>query len=359
MIIRVLLLRFLESYFRHRWLYFVPLVIAFITGLAVVSSSPPMYVASGRLYVEKDSLLATLTASNSSGSWWLTGAQATINEINELLASRAFTRSAIQKTDLERNMSASADEIEETFNYFRSALYFRPQGDKLVEISATSEDPRLAHQMVMAIMDAYVQWKLNSDFQESMAARSFFEAQIQPYKDEVEQARNDVIDFIDANPAPIRGERQPEEQMEIDRLQAALQKAENRLATAQQNEESARLALVKSESVTRQTYMVIDQPQMPTEANVSTRGMLRSIGIFVAVGFILSLVGVALGALLDRSLHFAVDVRYGLKLPVLAMVQPGFGTAQPVTVTETTTANEKTSGEGSTQADPTALQPQI
>lgn len=357
--VRIVLLRFLESYFRHRWLYLLPLVIAMATGAVFVATEPPVYVASGRLYVERDSLLASLTATNGDGGWWVTAAQATTNEMNELLASRAFTRSAIQKTDLEKNMSAGADAVDQTFGYFRSALYFQPQGEKLVEISATSEDPKLAHQMVVAIMEAYVQWKLNSDFQESMAARTFFEAQIQPYMDEVEQARSELVDFVNANPEPIRGERPPQEQMEYSHLQAALQQAEDRLATAQQNEESARLAQVKSESVTRQTYLVIDQPQVPTETNTSIRDMIQNLVVFVAVGLFLCFIGVAAGALLDRSLRFSIDVRSALSLPVLAMIPTGAGTPQLVPVTETPSAGAKAEGDGSKQADPTALQPQI
>jgi uncharacterized protein involved in exopolysaccharide biosynthesis len=355
--VRIVLLRFMESYFRHRWLYLLPLVIAVAVGATFVATEPPVYVATGRLYVKKDSLLASLTASNSGGSWWVTAAQATTSEMNELLSSRAFTRSAIQKTDLEKNMAAGPDAIDQTFTYFRNALYFQPQGEKLVEINATSEDPKLAQQMVLAIMEAYVQWKLNSDFQESVSAQTFFTAQIQPYKDEVDKARSDLVDYVNANPQPSRGDRPPQELMEIDRLQAAVKNAEQRLATAQQNEESARLAQVKSESVIRQTYMVVDQPQLPTETAVSIKDFIKNMSLYVTVGLFLSLAGVVGGALLDRSLRFVIDVRYGLSLPVLAMVPTG--TSLPVSVTETSTTEEKAAGESTSQADPAVLQPRL
>ncbi|NTU77962.1 MAG: lipopolysaccharide biosynthesis protein [Chloroflexales bacterium] len=348
--VRIVLLRFLESYFRHRWLYLLPIVIALGVGAVFVATASPVYVAAGRLYVEKDSLLASLTSTSSGGSLWVTASQATTNEITELIASQAFTRSAIQKTDLEKNMSGGAAAIDQAFTYFRSALSVQPQGDKLVEISATSEDPKLAQQMVLATMEAYIQWKLNSDFQESVAAQSFFQAQIQPYKDEVDKARGELIDYNNANPQPVRGERPPEEQMELDRLQADVKSAEERLAAAQANEESARLAQVKSESVTRQTFQVIDQPQMPTETTASLKDMIVNMAIFLGAGLFLSLAGIGAGALLDRSLCFPIDVRHGLSLPVLAMVPTGTAVARPMPVTETTAAASK--------SDPVTLQPQ-
>jgi capsular polysaccharide biosynthesis protein len=66
--------------------------------------------------------------------------------------------------------------------------------------------------------------------------------------------------------------------------------------------------------------MVIDQPQMPQDAKASTKKALTTLGIFVVVGIFLSVVVVAGGALIDRSLRFPIDVRHGLSLPVLAMV---------------------------------------
>ena len=357
--VRIVLLRFMESYFRHRWLYLLPLVLALAAGAAFIFSEPVSYVATGRLYVEKDSLLAALTSSNSGGSLWVTAAQATTNEINELIGSRAFTRSVIQKTDLEQNMADSPEVVDRTFTYFRDALSVQPRGDKLIEISVTSEDPKLAQQMVLAVMEAYVQWKMNNDFQESTAAQSFFQAQIQPYKDAVDAARGELIDYLNANPQPIRGDRSPEALMEIARLETTVKNAEDRLTAAQANEESARLAQVKSESVTRQTYLVIDQPQMPTQTATSIKKVLQNLAIFLAVGLFLMFAGIAAGALLDRSLRFTVDVRYGLSLPVLAMVPTGIATVQPVSVTQTTPSEAVTTDESASPTDPTTLQPQI
>jgi hypothetical protein len=174
--------------------------------------------------------------------------------------------------------------------------------------------------MVIATMDAYVQWKINTDYQESIAARTFFDSQLQPYTDQVEKARSDLISYMDQYPDPIRGNRPPEEQIEVGRLQAVLQQAQDRLKSAQDNEESARLTLAKSESVTRQTYLVIDQPEIPREPQVSLKAMLQNVAIFIAVGLFLSLAGIAGGALLDRSLRFPIDVRHGLGLPLLTTV---------------------------------------
>lgn len=355
--VRIVLLRLLESYFRRPLLNLVPLVVALVVGGIFVAVSKPKYVANGSLFVEKESLLASLTSSQSAGSAWISPAQATTNELTELLATNAFVRSAIQKTDLEAEMSGGPQAIEEAFSTFRKAIDIQVRGEKLVAISAASTNPNLAQQYVLATMDAYVLWKINSDYQESVVAQSFFEQQIEPYGKELEKARQQLVNYLNAHRVPVIGDRPPDETIMIDQLQAAVTRAEERYTTAKNNEESARLALAKSESVTRQTYLVIDQPEIPRMPEVSTKGMVVDVLIFVAVGLVLSVLIISGGALLDHSLRFPIDVRHTLSLPVLAMVpistqQPG---SQPTAMTKSTHPADGQAG----QSDSTVLQPQI
>jgi hypothetical protein len=174
---------------------------------------------------------------------------------------------------------------------------------------------------------------------------------MKPYQDQLDQTRSDLVTYLTDHPQPVRGERPPEEQLELDRLQALVKQAEDRLSSAQNNAESARLSQAKSESVTKQTYMVIDQPQMPQDAKVSTKAIATSLAIFLVVGLFLSVAGIAGGALLDRSLRFPIDVRHGLSLPVLAMVP----VAKPIILSLATADNA--SPEENAKGDPSILQP--
>lgn len=318
--VRLVLLRLLESYFRHRWLYLLPIVIMTPMAAIFILSATPEYYASGRMFVERQSLLASLTASNTDGAWWLTPAQLTANELNELLATQAFIRSAVQKTDLEAQMAGGPQMMEEAFLEFRYSLSMRPIGEKLLEIGASNEDPRLAQQIVVAAMEAYVQWKINTDYQESIAAQNFFANLITPYQEELQRARDELQSYLEAYPEPVRGTRPVDEQMELARLQAQVQSADQKVNDTLRAEEDARLALTKAESVVRQTYQVIDTPQLPERPSGSLRERAMRGVIFPGVGLALSIIAIFLGALLDRTMRFPVDVRYSLDLPVMAAV---------------------------------------
>ncbi|ACL24962.1 GumC domain-containing protein [Chloroflexus aggregans] len=336
--VRLIILRLLESFFRRPLLSVAPFVIGVLLGAGYILLSPPEFLSSGKIYIEKDSLLASLTSSKSDASWWVTPAQATTNELYELLATNAFVRAAIQQTKLEPYMSGGPDVVWETFTFFRDTISINPLGDKLVEIRATTDDPELSYQMVVATMDTYLKWKLNTDFQESVAAQKFFEDLIAPYQADVDQARQALIDFLSANPEPVRGDRPPGEQFQLDQLRAALARAEERLSTAQENEESARLALVKNESLIRQTYQIVDQPEIPLRAEFSITTFVKNMIIFVVIGLFLSVSLIGGGALIDRSLRFPIDVRNSLNLPLLAVVPLSWEPLTPTpiaTITET------------------------
>jgi hypothetical protein len=354
--LRIVLLRLLESYFRHRWLYPMPLILAIVAGVAYILLSPPEYLSYGNIYIEKDTLLATLTSEATDGNWWATPAEVTTNEIYELIGTNSFVRSAIAKTALEENMAGGPDVVEDTMIYFREAITVSPNGDKLVGIAATSDDPLLAQQIVNSVMETYIQWRLNNDYRESVVAQEFFEDQIEPYSRDVENARADLVAYLNANPAPVRGDRPANEEFEIARLQSELEQAEVRLRSARDNEESARLALVQSESLTRQSYLIIDEPALPRESEFSISGFVLDLAIFVIAGAFLTLAGIALSALLDRTLRFPIDVRHSLSLPLLAMIP----VAQPIprSAGDAHTAVEVTDARDAQGSDAAALQPQ-
>jgi capsular polysaccharide biosynthesis protein len=318
--VRLISLRLLESYFKHRFLYLLPIVLMFAIGTGYVVYTPPKYVTSGTLYVQNKTLLTSLTSKDGSGFSWVTPAQATVNDLRELLQTDAFVRFAIQSTPLEAKMSGGPQEVSDTITEFRGSVDFQVLGDNLVMFSGKHKDPQTAQQVVMAALSTYVQWKLNADNQDSTVAQDFFAKIISPYQTELDQARADLTTYLNQHPDPVRGDRPTSEQVQLGLLQAKINKAADQLANAKENQEQARLAQAKAESSVRQNYSVIDAPIVPLRPTTSTRDKLKTIGMFLVVGLLLTIIGIVGGTLLDSSLRFPIDVRHSLNLPVLAMM---------------------------------------
>jgi uncharacterized protein involved in exopolysaccharide biosynthesis len=338
---RLVILRLLDSYFRHRWLNLMPFVLMLALGGASFYLAEPQYTSRGRLYVQKSSLLPSLTQIGNDGFSWQSPTQIVASELSELVQTEAFVRSVIQKTDLEANMSAGPQAVQKTIDDFRKALSVQMVGDNVIEISAKSKSPQLAQQLTSATIEAYSAWKLNGDRQESAVAQSFFADVLPGYQQELQRARDEMQTYLKSHPEKLRGERPPEEVIEIGRLQAAVDTAAKRVESAMEKEESARLAQAQAESSVRQNYLLIDAPSQPTQPEASLRDRVTGPVIFGVVGLLLSFGGIIGGALLDRSFRFSLDVRNSLELPVLALVPDVSQVVQPPVVNEPTLAHSQ------------------
>jgi capsular polysaccharide biosynthesis protein len=211
-------------------------------------------------------------------------------------------------------------------------------GDSIIEISVKNNDPKLAQQLATAVIEAYSLWKLNGDRQESAVAQAFFASVIPGYQDDLQKVRDQLETFLKQHPNQLRGERPAEEQVEIDRLQAAVASSATRVENALEKEESARLSQTQAESSVRQDYLLIDAPIVPSKPETSLKERATGPAIFIIIGFLLSLGSVIGGALLDRSFRFPLDVLSNLNLPVLALVPNVSRVIQPPVVNEPTQA---------------------
>lgn len=318
--VRLISLRLLESYFRHRWLYLLPIALMAVAAVIYYLTLKPVYIVRGVLYVQKDSLLSELTSLNTSSFSLLTPAQVTTEEFNELLQTDAFVRAIIQQTDLEQTLGTGEMTVPETMSEVRKQVWVETQGNNQVMVASAYEDPVIAYQLGNAAVESFIQWRINADRQQSVSAQAFFAGLIETYSTDLDASRAELEQFLSEHPEQLRGKRPEIEQMEIDRLRGTIELARARYAAVLDKDESARLAMAQAESDTRQSYFLIDAPAMPTAPETSLRKTAVNMVIFLIGGVILTIVAVIGGMLLDRSFRLPVDVEVGLGLPVLALI---------------------------------------
>lgn len=319
--IRLILLRLLESYFRHRWLYLSPIAFMVAAMIGYLILVPAPYVSEGTLYVQKETLLSTLTSvrTNVFGRY-VTPAEETVGELYQLMNSDGFMRAIVQQTELEPLMNEGPKAVEQTLDQVRDSIWFRSLGNNLVEVNTEAEEPQVAAQLATSTIETYTRWKTNISRDEGVAAQQFFQNLVDTYRTALDGERSRLTDYLVAHPEPVRGDRPPVEAAQIAQLEAAVELAEERLRDAEDKEEETQLALAQTESNIRQSYIVVDAPMVPLEPTRSKTELAIILVGFLAIGGVFSLAGVVGGALLDRSLRYPVDVKFGLQLPVLATI---------------------------------------
>ncbi len=322
---RTFIARVLESYFRHRWLNLVPLFLMVVGAVVWLAVSKPEYTSRGVVYVQGGTLLASLTADSNSPTGWSTAAKATSDDLNSLLQSDSFVRAVISQSNLEPEMSKGPRVADQTVKKVREAVWTETLGHNMVLIGAVYTSPTIAQQLSNGVIQNYLQWRLNTGNNEGVTAQTYFEKLIPQYQADVQTARQDLQAYLTQHPDPVRGERPTEEQFQIDRLQAAVQAATQRLTDTVSKAEKAKLAGDRSSIDVQQTFSIIDAPQAPAEPSTSRRKLALSAAVFVLAGLLLSAVTVIGEALFDTTLRFPADVQQKLGLPVLGSLPEAVG----------------------------------
>jgi len=318
---RSFVIRLLESFFRHRWLNLLPTILLVGAGIGYVFLKPREYTTQGLIYVPGTTYLATLTnLTTDPGSPWVTPAVGTTNEIKELLQTDTFIRSVVQKTDLAPRLTGTPVAVRQLIIDVRSAVWATAQGDNQVLVGSLYKNPVVAYQIASATIENYTQWRIDANLAQSSAAETFFTDLVQQYSAEVDTARQALNQYVLQHPAPLIGNRPDNEQIEIDRLKSDLDQAQTRYTTALGKQEDARLAASQTTVNTRQSLYVVDAPTIPDQPTTSLKQTALQSGLFVVVGFLLSIAAVVGGAILDRGFLHPLDVTVHLELPVLAIV---------------------------------------
>ncbi|MDJ0752683.1 MAG: winged helix-turn-helix domain-containing protein [Ardenticatenaceae bacterium] len=314
--------RFVENYFQHPLLYLLPLVLMIAAGVVATTLAKSEYESNGILFVQEDTLISAVSNVQDDGFGWVTPAQSTSDELNELLQTDSFIRIIIQQTNLEELMDQGETVVNDTFEEARRAFSVYPLGQNQLQISVTYEDREIAYQLANAAVNSYIDWQISADKQDTSAARAFLENLVPQYRAEYDASVSSLETYLLQNPAPVRGDRPAIETLQIERLRSDVAIADSRYQGALENLEQIRLEEVVIEGKTRQTYSIIDAPARPRNPELQDiiidTGI--NIGIFVAVGIALTLVGIAGSTLLDRGMNYPIDARYVTSLPVLTTI---------------------------------------
>lgn len=323
--LRLILLRVFETFFRRRWSYILTAILPLVVGGLVFVFVPAAYKVRGTIYVQRESLLTTL-ASERDIPQFTAPSQATLSEVLSLLGTESFAMTVLQNTDLRDKLDDGPQAKERILEEYRKALVVTAEGNNIVVFSAEDTNPVLAQQLAGETMNAYVQWRINFERADSEAAQTFFADLITRYEEQLGQAEQDLRDYLITYPDPVRGSRSSEEQFEINRLEEVVAEARARVTDTRDKEEDARLALAKVNSNALQEYLVIDAPVVPPVPPSVLKRLALILGIAFVVGLMLALARLAVAVTLDRSLYFPIDTRHGLKQETLAMLPQGDGT---------------------------------
>lgn len=357
---RQVVLRLLDTYFRHKVLYLVPVVLLGAAGVWSASSAEDSYQSFGTMKVERATMVGELTGSQQDPDFgWSSPAAATADSINSLLRTQTFVDEVIAKAGLQDAVDRGlmpADDV-------RGSIAVWPDGARLVKFVGTNRYPDIAYRVAGATMETYIETVIENENSDSKVAIEFLEAKIPEYEAAAEEAEAELAAWSDENPVPEDDRQRPgDEQVQLDRLLAAVALQDQELAEVAQGIEQAELSSEQKEAEVRQRLEVIDPPQQPSAPEPKLRAAVMKVAMALLLGAIAGMIGVAIGTVLDRTVRYPADVKTRMGARVLAVVPHARLTSamrahlQAGTGTEDTTVADGESHDGS-EASPVVAFP--
>jgi uncharacterized protein involved in exopolysaccharide biosynthesis len=307
--------RLLESLFSRPFLTALPIVAFAALGVLSVKSSKADYVSSGVLSVSKSTLLADLAGTGADAPFsWETQAALTSKDINELLGTNEFAMDVAKDAGLGSALESGLMLLSDV----RQSISAYPSGTNLVTIRVATDDPALSLALATSTIKSFTQWVIDGDVAQSTAAEAFFADLLTTYESDLDEARAALSAYQDAHPTEEGSE--PKQTVELSQLESDVDLATQRISSAIEKNEDARLSTATATSDITQRLRVVDDPTLPFAPESSRKTMVLTIATFVIVGMLFAIGFVAAGAVLDRSVRYVGDVQSRLHLDVLAVV---------------------------------------
>ena len=187
---RILIIQYLRAAWRRRWM---GLIIAWLVcggGWVGVYMIPNQFESSARLFVDADAVLTPLLRGLAAES-----APTTQLEIlQRTLLSRPNLEKLISKTDLDLTLSSPSDR-ERLLARLASQIHVNPQTKNLFTITYRDTHPRVAHDVVQALLTIFIESATGGSRTDMDNARRFLERQIQSYEQQLRGAERRRADF--------------------------------------------------------------------------------------------------------------------------------------------------------------------
>jgi|GEM_PF-1640398 uncharacterized protein involved in exopolysaccharide biosynthesis len=323
--------RYFETLFRFKWLFLFVLVLVPSLGAGyAIDQRQVLYQSVGTVWADKP---AYLDIASQDWNQWNTPAQNQASNVQEFLQTNSFALEVLNQTDLRANLTTQR-QAQQTLTNLRTRVSITAAGTHLLAISYSDEQPKVAQQVVQAIIDTFDKEVLSSATSQNSVALAFYQKKLQDVTATAANSTAALRTYLEAHPELTQGTNATQAQVSqlVANASFAAQHPElvkliqdQQTATDQQSKYQAQVDQIQfsqsSEAVgTGQSFRIMDPPAFPTSALSSKKKLVLEIGIAVgaAVGFVVG--GVVLLTALDTTLRSATVAADRLELPVLVMV---------------------------------------
>ena len=229
--VRVTALTYARALWRRRWYAVAVSWLVCLVGWAFVMQLPNQYEAKARIYVDTDSILRPLMHGIAVDSNILSQ----VDLMQRTLLSTPNLQKVSHTADLDLAARTPA-ESEAVVNDLRQRITVSGEGRNLFSLAYTGPSREIATKVVQSLLTVFVESNLGSSRQDIVSARSFIDAQLKSYSQQLDEAEQRVAEFKAKNIGYLPGDDNYSAKLDAARLQ--LGKTQADLAEELQKKES-------------------------------------------------------------------------------------------------------------------------
>jgi hypothetical protein len=310
-------LHLVDNLFRRLPLYLVPVVVMLFLGATLAQSASDDYVSAATIDASENPLVGELDVRGAEGGFRQTAAQTTADFIGEQLRTDVFATDVAEAAGLGEALENGLI----TPMTIRSSVGVTPNGDSIIKVRSTWSDPVTAQLLGQATIETYREYVVDTVASDGLAAVDFYTALQEQAQEQVVAAQRELQDYVVNLPPLAADEVRPiEQELTIQRLNSALDRAEENVQTSTAEIETARLQVAQSRSEAGQSVRVIDPPSLPGVPQPKLFKMLSVVLVFGVLGVLISGTALVVTTALDRTIRFDLDVVPATGSPIVATI---------------------------------------
>jgi uncharacterized protein involved in exopolysaccharide biosynthesis len=327
------MIRYLETFFRHRVLFALPIGLILAVSLGVVLSQPISYQASTRLWVDKP----TFSTSDVSNPYVTPAAEQTLS-LQELLNTRYFDLKVAHRGLLARTLAStptqltsyhwlwakvrghettgalpSPDDVDAmSYDILTHSVLVYAAGPQIIQVDFTYGDPQVAAATAQSIIDQFLDETLSSARSKAQVVADFYSSQIKQAQQSLTTADLAVNQYLAIHPE----------------LRSVTVVPDARLTQLQQIDAQARQVVTDMQSKIDQAHLeqaglgapgasgmrLLDPAIVPGQAGTSRKLLAEALGAGLGVGLLVLVLGLLALTLTDTTLRRPDEVEQALGL---------------------------------------------
>jgi polysaccharide biosynthesis transport protein len=325
------MLRYLETFFRHRLLLISPTVVLVALAIGWVAFQPPTYDATVRLWVQRQQLVV-----NPNTNPYVTPAQEQAAVITELLGTRYFCAKVGARSGLDQFLadphgvrpslpqqllarlglasdtapSLSGHALDDAVYDQISKAVVLDAGPQIVTITFRGTEPVEAAKVAQAIADQFVEESLSSQRTQVSAEVDFYTGQVKDAQAQLVAADAALDEYLNAH-SDQRTAVLPDAR--LTQLKRTDDDARQRVSALQSKLDEASLDMAALGRKDTSGIRVLDQAAPPAQNSIK-RLLLEAGAVSLLLGLLVMAVGIMVLTLLDSTFRQPEEVEQFLDL---------------------------------------------